>query len=409
MNVGFLSIHPQNESLGTINRLKGLCQSLSKLGYSVFVFSPYEFKGDWGETTTFHQIPGLTGKSKIATKIYKIVRWVLKLSFISRQLILRKKTIETLISQLSHGLLKYLQSNPQIRLDFIIGEIEVASLVLCRSKQELKIPIIADYHNYWPEELIVSGVLKRNNNQHNYLLNLEREILRDADHIITVSDFLSNYLIREFQIAPDKFTVVMCGGWPSKDTPEKREFPPRIIYSGLVAPRANVELFVKAIPFLSKSMPELKFYITKKGEHLSRIQKLAKQLNVNPEFYWFENYQDFATFLTKCSVGILTSSQDLPAKFGPATKMFDYLTAGVPIVGDNIGSWTENLKNKKVALMTSDDPQELASAILSFLKDSKLADEYAQRGIDLVKNEYNWVNIVQNNLIPILDKLKKNE
>ena len=409
MNIGFFSIHPQNESMGTNNRLKGLCQSLSKLGHSCLVFTPYEFKGDWGDKTTFHQIQGLTGKSKIATKIYKITRWVLNLSYFSRQLILRKKTIETLISKLSHGLLKYLQNNKQIHLDFIIGEIEIASLVLCRIKKELKIPIIADYHNYWPEELIIAGTLKKSGNQYEYLISLEREIARDADHIITVSDFLSNFLIQEYQISQEKITTVMAGGWPRNDKPEKKEFPPRIIFSGLVVPRANVELFLKAIPYLKQKRPELQFFITKKGEKISQIQKLAKKLKISPEFYWFEDYGEFFKFLTKCSVGILTSSLDLPAKFGPATKMFDYLSAGVPIVGNDVSSWTVNLKEKRVALMTAEDPQELAAAILKFLDDPELSEDYAQRGIDLVKNEYNWINIVQSRFIPILNKLGINE
>ena len=84
---------------------------------------------------------------------------------------------------------------------------------------------------------------------------------------------------------------------------KERENPPRVIYSGLVVKRANLELLLASIPFILKQRSDVIFYICNKGEALNNIKKLANKGKLPIKFYWFENFEDYLELISGSSVG----------------------------------------------------------------------------------------------------------
>ena len=68
------------------------------------------------------------------------------------------------------------------------------------------------------------------------------------------------------------------------DRPKKKEYPPKIINSGLVVHRSNFKLFLESLPYVLEKYPETQIFVTKKGEKLKYIMKLARKLNLNINF-----------------------------------------------------------------------------------------------------------------------------
>jgi glycosyltransferase involved in cell wall biosynthesis len=166
--------------------------------------------------------------------------------------------------------------------------------------------------------------------------------------------------------------------------------PFKVVYAGLVVQRAQIDLFIKSMPIILKKYPETKFYITNQGEELNKIKRLSKELGVNPEFYWFEDSHEFYNFLATCHVGVVTSSNDLPRRIGPAVKLFDYLSVGLPVVANEIGGWTKIIKDEQVGLLTKCNPESFAQGIIKLLDNPDLSRRYGNMGLKLVNTKMNW-------------------
>ena len=390
LNIGFVFIHPPGESMGSLYRVRNLCQGLTCESHKCFIFAPFDYEEDWGPLVKFITIPAVGSGGKISKFIYKTVRKILDSKHFSNFTILNPKIFNYTIERISRGLHQKINEE-SIHLDVLIGETEIGGLVLKNIKERLNIPIIVDYQNYWPEELVEHKIIKRNGKQFKYLFEIEKDLINTADLIITPSHALRDYLLETFiNIDKKKIKTVINGGTPVLNEPKTKKFPPKIINAGMVVHRSNFELFFNSIPYVLKKYPDAQIYITKKGEKLQEIMNLAKKMNIidNITFYWKDTYQEFLELLSECHVGVVTSTYELTRKLGFVTKIYDYFSVGVPVVGNDIGGWTSIITDEQVGLLSTDDPKDLAEKILEFIDDPEKSHAYGKRAIELLKNRY---------------------
>jgi len=390
LNIGFVFIHPPGESMGSLYRVRNLCQGLTFESHKCFIFAPFNYEEDWGPLVKFITIPAVGSGGKISKFIYKTVRKILDSKHFSNFTILNPKIFNYTIERISRGLHQKINEE-SIHLDVLIGETEIGGLVLKNIKERLNIPIIVDYQNYWPEELVEHKIIKRNGKQFKYLFEIEKDLINTADLIITPSHALRDYLLETFiNIDKKKIKTVINGGTPVLNEPKTKKFPPKIINAGMVVHRSNFELFFNSIPYVLKKYPDAQIYITKKGEKLQEIMNLAKKMNIidNITFYWKDTYQEFLELLSECHVGVVTSTYELTRKLGFVTKIYDYFSVGVPVVGNDIGGWTSIITDEQVGLLSTDDPKDLAEKILEFIDDPEKSHAYGKRAIELLKNRY---------------------
>ncbi|MGQ4832778.1 MAG: glycosyltransferase [Candidatus Asgardarchaeia archaeon] len=388
MRIGFVVTHPPKESMGSIVRVREFARYLSEFGHEVHILSPFVFRENWGSNVYFHTFKMVSGEG-LSNKLYSILRKILNTPFLSRNILLRKKVIDRMIQSLADGIKNYLNKE-QLDLDLIQGEQEPAAAALTRIRERLAIPVIADIHNIWPEELVVTNVIKRDSAQFKNLMNLEKEIIENADLVISVSKFMHDYFVDTFNADRNKIEIVEPGGTPRKDKPEERDKPPKAIYAGLVAYREHVDLFVKSMPYVLEKVSTSEFYITNKGEYLGKIKELAKKLGVNPHFFWVDGEDEFFEFLSHFYVGVVPSTDDIPRKIGTPVKLFDYLSVGIPVVANDIGAWSKIIEEENVGLLTRDDSKDFADAVIYFLENKDESYRIGQRGINVIKDKYNW-------------------
>jgi len=139
-----------------------------------------------------------------------------------------------------------------------------------------------------------------------------------------------------------------------------------------------------------KRYPSARFYLTRKGAKLRKIRRLALKLGVFPEFTWFSSSEDFFHFLESCDIGVISSTTNIARMMAYPQKFYDYLSAGLPVVANDIGAWTKIIKENRVGVVTDNDPEAFAEGILELLENPKLIHEYGQRGIELVRQELNY-------------------
>ena len=76
-------MHAPGESMGSIFRVRSLCQGLTKLSHMCYIFTPFNYSEDWGPLVRFITVPFISSSGKITKQIYKIVRRLLNIHFLS--------------------------------------------------------------------------------------------------------------------------------------------------------------------------------------------------------------------------------------------------------------------------------------------------------------------------------------
>lgn len=215
-------------------------------------------------------------------------------------------------------------------------------------------------------------------------------IVNNVDLTVSLSDAMREYVLSNYEIDPSRVVVIPPGGRLFLDEYVERPLPPKVVYAGMVSYRKHVDLFVRSMPYVKDERANVEFYITRKGDLLASVQKLAQKLKVDPSYFWFADFEKTLKFLSSCHIGALPTTNDISARISMPSKLFDYLSVGLPIVANDVGGWTDIIKNNDVGRVTPDDPHDFAKSILELLESPEQMAECGRRGMELIEKVYNW-------------------
>ncbi len=393
MKVGLVLSQPFGHILGPDARIRGLVEGLSRLGVEVNIIAPSI--GNFSATRNgvfVHSLPSLFTNLKISNLTYKIARKILDDPFLFKNIVCRKSLLLKIANTLGESVYKIAR---RLDLDVVQAEQQLASFACIGVRKKLDVPVVADFHAVWAEEKVASDDIERGDDSYKVLFGLERDIACHADAVAVVSEEMRSYIADSYGASKAKIVVVPNAAFLRVENAKIVEHPSKVIHSGTLYPWENVELFVRSMPLVLKHYPSARFYLTRKGAKLSRIRKLAGKLGVSPKFTWFPSRRDFIDFLKSCDVGVISSTTNLTRKLATPTKLCDYLSVGLPIVANDVGSWTKMVRENEVGVVTGNSPEEFADGILKLLEDPKLIYECGQRGIKLVRDELNYYNVTE--------------
>jgi len=407
MKVAIVVTQLSQDSPGSFYRPYEMAKELSKLGILNQILTPFSTDIQNFHDVSMKLIPTIAGKLMLSDFAYRSIRKIVYNKRLSN-IISYDKFLQSSSEKIAIGLEKCLDERPEI----LQGEQEVAALACIKIGKKIGVPVVADIHNIWPEELVATGYLKRESNAFKNLMKLEKSIVENADGIISVNEFMKEYLISQFDVDPHKISIIPPGGQVLFDIDEKlrlKSQTKKVIYGGLVNPREHVDLFVKSMPYVHSKSPSTKFILSKKGESAKEIKSLCNSLNLKPDFYWFQSRDKARKLFKSCYIGILPSKNDIARKLGTPLKLLEYISNGLPVVANDIGSWCNIIKENKIGILTDDNPKDFADGICILLEDKELYQEIQQNILKLLNEKYNWKISIQNILLPMYKKLKHNK
>ncbi|MGA3059166.1 MAG: glycosyltransferase [Candidatus Bathyarchaeia archaeon] len=402
MKVAFVFLHPFDGSLGSTVRVRELAISLHKFGVESYILTPYESSYRLTEGVNVVSIGGYMKKFGLANYLYKASKLAYYNPFFVRHLMLNRKLQAYFAKSLAAIIQKTIE---KIGVDIIQFEQDVALSAAVELKKKTGLPIIVDIHNILSEELVGAGVIRRDSNEFFGLQKAQAENLKHVNSVVVVSEMMKKYVSETYTLRSEQIFVVPPGAQLQKTSLKKTVTAPRIVYSGLVSYREHLDLFVNCMPIVRERFKNAEFYITKKGNALNKIERLAKKVGVNPTFFWYSNKEDFFEFLSSCHVGVLPSSNDLARQMGTPVKLFDYLSVGLPVVANDVNAWTQIISDESVGIVTADDPKSFADAIIKLLENQQLREQYSCNAINSVADRYSWGNSA-NRLMQLFTKYK---
>ncbi len=232
-------------------------------------------------------------------------------------------------------------------------------------------------------------------------LSLEREYIRSAAGVLTVSEPLAIELQRRYHLS-SRPTVVMnspvLGAGSNKVAVDLRasvglaDDVPLIVYSGGVTDARGIQTAVAALPDLPGVHLAVVCVPHKGVAQAVRLQDQATALGVADRFHLLDPVRpdEVSAFVASADVGLLPIRHFGSHEVALANKLFEYLYAGVPVLVSDCKAQADFVRSHGVgAVHVADDPASFAAELRGLLARRDQVAEVIAHSPDLLE-PYAW-------------------
>jgi len=156
-----------------------------------------------------------------------------------------------------------------------------------------------------------------------------------------------------------------------------------VLYTGRLAREKNIDVVIRAVAIVKKSLPDIDFAITGHGSARQKLESLAKNLGIEKEV-------KFLGTVHKKKFGEIYQAADLFAIASTAEtqciSMMQGMAVGIPVVGVNWLGLGDYITDKNGIKVKVGDYKTMAKKILSLLQNPEKSKRLGQGGLKTVKN-----------------------
>jgi len=277
----------------------------------------------------------------------------------------------------------------------------------------LNVPIIFEINSIRSEEIILEGYSEFISKMIGIDMQLNCKL---SNKIITVTQEIKDYLIKEYYIREEKILVITNGVntnlfYPKNKEKSKLELnldktKKYVCFVGSLAPWQGLEYLIEAAPMIIKEQPETMFLIVGDGLLKKDLEKLVfeKKLQKYYIFTGSKPHEEVPEYINASDICVCYK-KPLTSGFSPL-KMYEYMACGKPVIASEAKGF-EFVKEKKVGLLVeAENAEKLSFAIVELLNNEKLSKDMGENGLKISKqNSWNSAAIKINEIcIRVMNK-----
>lgn len=224
-----------------------------------------------------------------------------------------------------------------------------------------------------------------------------RAIYMFCDKVITVCQALKYDLIKRLglKVKEEKIKVIYNG----VDLEEVSEYSQvanqelknisdnNLKFVGVIANFDKVKghrILLKAIPQVLREVAEAKFLFVGDGEEKERLKQLAERFRIEDSIIFTGHSNNITEIISICKLIVLPSLME-----GFPLIILEAMSLGKAVVATKVGGIPELVEEKENGMLVSpNDYEGLAKAIITLLKDEILASEMGRKGKEIVCSKF---------------------
>lgn len=223
-----------------------------------------------------------------------------------------------------------------------------------------------------------------------------------ADHVITVTELWRATLI-ERGMRADKVSVVMNvaddrifqAGAAAEALPERSCDHFNVLYHGTITERYGIDLAIRAIDIVRRSIPEVRLTIHGVGEYREALVQLTAELGLQEYVHFSTEFiptPEMPQFIRQADVGVVPYRRDVFTNGILPTKLMEYAALGVPAITARTSAIAAYFDDTMVQFFQPGDVEDLARCITLLYHDRQRLSSFVQHA-DQFNQRYNWSTV----------------
>lgn len=223
--------------------------------------------------------------------------------------------------------------------------------------------------------------------------SLENDCLLHADHIVTVSNHLKQYLVKHYQVPDPKITVIQNGY--DADLVDCIKQPkdidkPYLLYFGAMQPWQGVDILIRAMQYLPEEL-HLVVLASQYKKNVKFYQKLAQKLGIEQRVQWYYEQEQNEVFAwiqgAQAVVAPLTDCLRNSIQGCCPLKIIEALGNGAVVISSKLPAVEEIVQNNETGILCRPNrPIELARAIEKAL----VSPDLKQNALQFAQQNLTW-------------------
>jgi glycosyltransferase involved in cell wall biosynthesis len=248
---------------------------------------------------------------------------------------------------------------------------------------------------------LISLVIKAFSNMY---ISIDSKVIGSADRVIAVSAACANELQEYYGVKDSE--VIHNGVNTALFIPageEKEPTEPYVLYTGRLSPEKGLFDLLESAKRVCGCMPQIKYIIIGKGPLETRLRKLVNTMNLNGNvsFKGYMDQKNLLKYYQNALLNVLTSYSE-----GFATTLLEAMSVGIPTVATNIPANSEAVVDNETGLLVpKNNPESLANAIMTLLKDEKLRKKMGHNARKRALEHFDW-DIITDRIVKIYSGVK---
>ena len=254
-------------------------------------------------------------------------------------------------------------------------------------KGRFNIPLILTIHS-----LEYMRTATDNPTSQGQISEIEKKGIESADQIITVSRFMKDEIIKDYNIPNDKIKVIPNGPTFKRYTENTQREKDLIVYCGRLAGQKGIEYLLLAAKEVLKKRKDARFIIIGKGYMEKQLKDLAQLLGIEDSitFTGFIPLEKIEEYYHRAEIVVAPSIYE---PFG--ISILDALTTATPAITTKDAGIAEDLKDKiDILKIERRNSESLKNAILAILENPELKTTLSENGKKASDN-YSWTKIAK--------------
>ncbi len=161
----------------------------------------------------------------------------------------------------------------------------------------------------------------------------------------------------------------------------------RLLFSGNLSPIMGVELIIRAMPEIIRTIPDVFLDVVGGGPQKKKLEKLVSDFHIQRyvKFYgWVSDKDKLEKIFSVGAVGLAPFNTSLlrdEIKNADPAKIKHYVSYGMPIIMTNAPSNSSEIEKYHCGILITYDPKELAKAAIKLLKNERLLRKYREHAL----------------------------
>jgi glycosyltransferase involved in cell wall biosynthesis len=158
------------------------------------------------------------------------------------------------------------------------------------------------------------------------------------------------------------------------------------VVANMYSPVKGHQRLIAAARTVCRLHPEAIFLLIGDGAERSKLEQQVVEVELTRNVVFLGRRKDIPELLTCCNLSVLSSEAE-----GLPNAVLEAMAAGLPVVAMRVGGIPEIIEDEISGLLvSSQDPQALADAILRIIENPELATRLAQAGQKRIRTHFSF-------------------